>query len=202
MKGIWKYLLTLALGFGLGVFVSTYNMPEPSVTTETVTDTIYLPKVDSTGIKPIPKVVVENAKPVVITIPNVETTIPTDSVIVATSLYVGEEVLDNGTIGYEIYADNLVATNFTLTTNEKIITNTTTITKILPPRSMLFLSGGTDLGLSTFAPQAVAVGIMYNHRQKWGAGAEIRQDISGVLPINQATTVGLRFYYGLGKKKK
>jgi hypothetical protein len=198
MKPIYKYLIALALGAVLSATViQKCENRQPTTTTITQIDTVYIDRVDSTGIKPITPKVVANTKPVTLTIPNLETTLATDSVEVNTTLYKGKEVLNNGTIDYEIYADNLVATNFELTTKESVITKTITNNIVLPPLSRLYISAGIESSLGGFSPQAVSVGLMYNRRQKWGAGVELRQDFSGLLPPDKTTTVGVKVYIGL-----
>lgn len=121
-----------------------------------------------------------------------------DSVAIITRQYNGTEELDNGTIGYEIYADSLHAVKFTLETKDTVINTTTEITKILPPRNKLFLSMGVEGAVTQPAvPQAASLGLMYNIKQKWAVGVEVRQDFTGLLPSNQATTVGLKVHIGL-----
>ena len=195
-----KYLLILlaisiAIGFYFGDRVARNSYP--TTTTEIVTDTVYVTIKDSTGIKPIPVEVVDNATPVVISIPDVTTPDPTDTVEVETTKYEGQEVLENGTIDYEIYATDLVATNFKLTTEKEIVTNTITNTVVLPARSRLYAMGGTDLNFITKLPTAVEVGLMYVRRNKWGVGLTVRQDFSGLLPPEYTTSLGVKVLIGL-----
>jgi hypothetical protein len=195
-----KYLLILlaisiAIGFYFGDRVARNNFPTTS--TETVTDTVFVTIKDSTGITPIPVEVVDNATPVVIDIPDVTTPDPTDTVEVATTKYEGQESLENGTIDYEIYADNLVAFDFKLTTEKEIVTNTITNTVVLPPRSRLYAVVGTDLNFVTKLPTAAEAGLMYIRRNKWGVGVAIRHDFSGLLPPQEATTIGVKVLIGL-----
>lgn len=201
MKPIYKYLIAVAVGALLTAAV-TCSREEPSITTVTVTevDTTVTEVVDSTRIKfleeELRKAKVRKEQ-VVISVPDVTTIQPTDSVDVKTNKYVGTEELENGIVDYEIYADNLVATKFQLTTKDTVITNntTTTITKVLPPKSKLFITGGYDG--KNFTPQAVSLGLMYNIKQKWGVGVEVRQDFSGLLPPSDRTTLGVKVQIAL-----
>lgn len=199
MKPIYKYLIALALGAILSASVVTCNREEPSVVVETVTEIKIDTVVDSTKIKFLEeelKKAQAEVKTVTIKVPIVEDNGEVvDSVDVITQKYVGTEELDNGTIKYEAYADSLHAIKFELTTKDTVITNTTTITKTLPPRSKLFITGGFD-GPS-FTPQAASVGLMYNVKQKWGVGIEVRQDFSGLLPPKDRTTLGVKVHIGL-----
>ncbi len=202
MKPIYRYLIALALGAVLSAAITCSRNEEPSVTvvTKTKTDTIIKEVIDSTRIKFLEEELAKanvTAQPVIINVPDGTTIKPTDSIAIETTKYVGKEVLDNGTIDYEIYADSLRATRFKLTTEDKVITNTVTntITKVLPPKSKLFITGGFDG--KNFSPQAVSLGLMYNIKQKWGIGVEARQDFSGLLPPNDRTTLGVKVYIGL-----
>jgi len=47
-----------------------------------------------------------------------------------------------------------------------------------------------------YTPQAANVGLMYNIKQKWGVGVEVRQDFSGLLPTQNTTTLGVKVYVG------
>lgn len=193
MRSIYKYLIAIAVGAILTAAVTCSQNEEPSVTVVTETDTIIKTVIKESPIKYVDRFI--KSKPITITVPDGTTLEPTDSVTVNTTKYVGTEDLDNGTIEYEIYADSLYATKFRLTTKETIVNNTTTITKVLPPKSRLFISGGYD-GVN-FQPQAANVGLMYNIKQKWGIGVEARHDFSGLLPPQNRTTLGVKIYIGL-----
>lgn len=200
MKPIYKYLIALAVGAILTASVVTCNREEPSVTTVTVTetDTIYKTVIKESPIKYVDRW--HKPEPVIINVPDGTTIEPTDSTSVETTKYIGKEVLENGTIDYEIYADSLYATKFKLETKETIVTNntTTTVTKVLPPKNKLFLTGGLEGAVfNNFVPQAANAGLMYNIKQKWGVGVEVRQDFSGLLPPQNATTIGVKVYIGL-----
>lgn len=185
-----------AIAYFVGDTVARKGIKD-GTTTEVEVDTVYITKIDSTGIRPVQPKVIANAKPVKITIPNLNTTIATDSIEVNTTKYVGKEVLDNGTIDYEIYADNLVATNFKLTTEESVITKTITNTVVLPARSKLYGVLGTDLNIVTKLPQTAEAGLMYIRRNKWGVGITARHDFSGLVPPQNATTIGVKVLIGL-----
>lgn len=197
MKGIYKYGLIALIAFALGAFTSSKYLGnrEPEVIVEV--DTVYVEKSDSTGIVfPQDKVEVAHTSLVLpsgSTLPNGE--ILTEPVEVDTNKYTGVEKLENGTIEFEIYADNLLAYDFKLTTNEKIVTKT--VTKTLPAKSRLYLMGGADVNLVTKSPTAVELGLMYNRRQKWGVGLSIRHDFSGIIPPEYSTTLGGNIYIGL-----
>lgn len=198
MKSLGKYALIALIAFAVGALASSkwFDNREPEITVER--DTIYLPQTDTTGLQFATQDKVEVA-PVVMTLPAGFTTpegeVLTDSIEVSTQKYTGKEELDNGTIHYQIYANKLLAYEFTLDTEDRIIRET--ITKLLPSKSRLFLTGGVDMNWVNKTPQAAALGLMYNRRQKWGVGAEVRHDFSGLLPPENATTVGLRVYIGL-----
>lgn len=202
MKPIYKYLIALALGVILSALVINCNREEPSVTVVTKTDTIVKTTVDSSQIKYLQeelKKAKAEVKTVTIKVPvPAEDGEQVDSVEVTTKKYTGKEELDNGTIDYEIYADSLYAVKFDLTTKDTIINNTTTITKVLPPKSRLFITGGIEgSSNSPLVPQAASVGLMYNRKQKWGVGLELRQDFTGILPSDKSTTVGVKVHIGL-----
>jgi len=198
VKSIGKYVLVALIALAVGAFLSSKYLDnrEPSITVETVTDTIIKTVVKETPIKFVDTVYVKS-KPITINVPDNTTLEPTDSISVETKQYVGKEVLENGTIDYEIYADSIYATKFKLTTKDTVINTVTTITKVLPPKSRLYISGGLDIGIVTPTPQAASIGLMYNSRQKWGIGVEVKQDFSGLLPPTNSTTVGVRVYIGL-----
>lgn len=187
--------ILIAIGFYSGDRVARNNFPKPE--TVTIIDTVYVTIKDSTGIKPIPVEVVEESTPVVIEVPDVTTPDPTDIVEVETTKYEGQEILDNGIIDYEIYADNLVATNFKLTTEKEFITKTITNTIVLPPRSRLYAQVGTDLNFVTKLPTAAEAGLMYVRRNKWGVGVAVRHDFSGLLPSQESTSIGIKVLIGL-----
>lgn len=198
MKGIGKYVLIALIAFALGAFASSkwFDNREPKVIVER--DTVIVKEIDSTGfiIATQEKVEVANTT---ISLPS-GTTLPSGEIItepieVPTQKYTGKEEMENGTVEFEIYADNLLGYNFTLTTEKEIITET--ITKTLPSRSRLFIKGGIDLGWVDKIPQAAEIGLMYNRRQKWGIGASLRHNFSGLLPPQNATTLGVDLYIGL-----
>ncbi|WZE63609.1 hypothetical protein PANI_CDS0090 [Maribacter phage Panino] len=200
MKTIYKYGIVALIALALGAIVtSKWFAPKPETIIETVTktDTIVKIVIDSTGFSPIDSTTTES--PVAIDVPDVSTSEPTDSIKVDTKKYSGTKVLKNGTIGYDIYADSLYALDFTLETKDTTVVKetVTTVTKTLPPRSNLFISGGVESSINNFSPQAASIGLMYNRKQKWGVGVEIRQDFSGLLPPENNTTLGLRVYIGL-----
>ena len=155
-----------------------------------------------TKIDSVPYAVIDTVKvkgeTVVINVP-AENPMGTEPIFreVETTKYTGREELSNGTIEYEIYADSLRATAFKLTTKDSIITNTIEITERLPPISRLYVSGGLESSTNGFSPQAVSIGLMYNRRQKWGVGVEIRHDFSGLLPVSNQNTAGIKIFIGL-----
>ena len=190
-------MIAVAVGVFLTAAVTCNRNQKVEETTEIVRDTVVKTIVKETPIRYVDTVYVKS-KPITITVPNNATLEPNDSTTVNTTKYTGTESLDNGTIGYEIYADSLHALNFTLTTKDTVITNTITNTITLPTKSRLFITGGIEGAASNpIIPQAGSVGLMYNRRQKWGAGIEVRQDFSGLLPTANATTVGIKVYIGL-----
>ena len=155
-----------------------------------------------TKIDSVPYAVIDTVKvkgeTVIINVP-VENPMGTEPVYreVETTKYTGREELSNGTIDYEIYTDSLRATAFKLTTKDSIITNTIERTERLPPISRLYASGGLESSISGFSPQAASIGLMYNRRQKWGVGVEIRHDFSGLLPVSNQNTAGIKIFIGL-----
>lgn len=203
MRTIWKYVIVAALGIILGV-ASTLSLKKCPKITETViheTDTTITDNVDSTGVVIVTP---ENVSVVPVTIKTIHphpVTNPTGDVLetpvnVDTNKWTGKTELNNGTIDWTIYADSLYGTDFKLTTKDTVIRETTTITQQLPTRSRLFLMGGAELGINKTL-HAASVGLMYNRRQRWGAGVEVRHDLTGVLPPNLRTTVGAKVYIGL-----
>lgn len=197
MKRLGTYVIIALIALAVGAIASSKLFkPEPEIVTVTKTDTIINTQIKESPIKFVDRW--HKAEPIIINVPDGTTIEPTDSISVATTKYVGKEVLDNGTIDYEIYADSLRATKFTLTTNDTVINTVTTITKTLPSKSRLFITGGVEGALfNKGLPQAASLGLMYNRRQKWGVGVEVRQDFTGLLPPEKATTVGVRVYIGL-----
>lgn len=212
MGSLGKYVVVALIAFALGAFASSkiFDNREPVITVVTETDTTVTEHVDTTGVVAIDSTEVEVepvtiykpivGEPVVIANPN-DNEVDDPAPTIETKKYTGTEELDNGTIDYEIYADSLYAVKFDLTTKDTVVTNTTTITKTLPPLSRLYFSGGMESSSNGFSPQAASVGLMYTRRQKWGVGLEVRHDFSGLVPPNAATTVGVRVLIGLGKRK-
>lgn len=199
MKSIGKYLLIILIAFAVG-FIASNKYYDDSLISQTVVtkrDTIVKVIVDSVPFKVIDTVRVKG-ETVVINVPS-SNPMGGEPVFkeVETTKYTGKEELSNGTIDYEIYADSLYATSFKLTTKETTINNTTTITNTVPTKSRLFLMGGTDLNWENQQPQAAEIGLMYNRRQKWGVGLGVRHDLSGLLPANNRTTIGVKVYIGL-----
>lgn len=199
MNGTLKYVLIALIAFALGALASSkwFDNREPEIVVRR--DTITIIEKDTTGLQIATKDKVE-VEPVAITLPAGITTpegvVLTEPVEVETKKYTGKEVLENGTIEFEIYADKLLAYDFKLTTEKEYIRET--ITKILPAKSRLYMFGGVEGGLfNNGIPQAAEVGLMYNRRQQWGIGLSIRQDFTGLLPQNKATTLGIRVYIGL-----
>jgi hypothetical protein len=202
MKEIYKYLIAMAVGAILTAFV-TYTLEgnlkrDNDLISEKVRTVIkVVTKIDS-----VPYAVIDTVKvkgeTVIINVP-VENPMGTEPVYreVETTKYTGREELSNGTIDYEIYTDSLRATAFKLTTKDSIITNTIERTERLPPISRLYASGGLESSISGFSPQAASIGLMYNRRQKWGVGVEIRHDFSGLLPVSNQNTVGVKVLIGL-----
>ena len=190
----------MAVGVILTAFVA-YNLKgdrDNDIISEKVRTVIkVVTKIDS-----VPYAVIDTVKvkgeTVIINVP-AENPMGTEPVFreVETTKYTGREELSNGTIDYEIYADSLRATAFKLTTKDSIITKTIKITERLPPISRLYASGGLESSINRFSPQAASIGLMYNRRQKWGAGVELRHDFSGLIPKEQATTIGMRVFIGL-----
>ena len=196
MRPIYKYLIALAVGAILTATVTCNRNEEPSVVTVVETDTIIKTVIKESPIRYVDRYI--KSKPVTITVPDQTTPEPKDSTVVVTTKYEGKEDLENGTIYYEIYADSLYATKFRLTTKDKIVNNTITITKTLPPKSKLFLIGGYEGAVGDgLSAQAISAGLMYNIRQKWGIGLEVRQDFSGFMPPQHSTTLGVKVYIGL-----
>lgn len=196
MNRIGTYVVIALIAFALGAFASSKFWPgsEPGVTVKY--DTIVRTRVDS-----VPFNLLDSAKvkiqPVTIVVPNnvISTTVLVDSVEVRTNKYEGTEELSNGTIDWTVYADKLYATEFKLTTKDTTIIKH--VTETLPARSRLYFMGGLDMDWVTKAPAGAELGLMYNRRQKWGVGVSIRQDLSGLLPSNLATTAGFKIYVGL-----
>jgi len=202
MKSLGRYALVALIALAVGAFASSkWFTPEPEITTVTViqTDTVYKTIIDTTGIVPIAP---STGELVTIELPDVSTPEPNDTIKVDTRQYVGTQTLENGTIDYTIFADSLYAVDFKLTTQDKIVTNniTTTITKVLPPKSMLFVGGGVDLS-TLGTPMQASLGIMYNRRNKWIGGVSINKDLTGFQPATQTFSVGVRFYIPLFNKK-
>lgn len=193
MKRIVTYVVIALIAFAVGAFASSkWFTPEPRVITKTETVVQVVTKINSVPYAVIDTVRVKS-KPVVITIPSS----PTSVREVETTKYTGQEVLNNGTIDYTIYADSLRATAFKLTTRDSIVTHTIENTVILPPISRLYLSGGVNSSTSGFNVNSASAGLMYNRRQKWGVGISVTKDLSGLLPSNQQTSIGARVYIGL-----
>lgn len=190
------YIIIVIVIFFIGLFSSKVIF-DKNVITETITvtktDTVFKTIVDSTGFDTI------IPKPVYVTINSPDP--KKDSIV--TKKYVGTKELENGTIDYEIFADSLYATDFKLTTKEKIITNTitNTITKTFPSKSMLFLGGGADVGLGDGLPQEISLGLMYNRRNKWAISATINKDLSNILPDDKSYSVGVSLFLPLFNKK-
>lgn len=202
MKSLGKYIIVALIALVVGAIISSkWFQPDAIIETVTVvrTDTIIKTVIDTTGIKPINP---EIGQPVVIELPDVSTPDPDDTIKVETQKYTGIEVLSNGTITYEIFADSLYAVDFKLSTQDKIITNniTTTITKIIPPSSMLFVGGGLDFAFTGIPVQA-NVGLMYNRRNKWAASVLLNKDLTGLMPATQTYSVGLKIWIPLFKNK-
>ena len=199
MKRIGVYVVIALIAFAVGAFASSkWFTPEPKVITKTKTVIEVVTKVDSVPFKVIDTMFVKS-EPVVIRIPsNVPIYLDTISFRdVSTTKYTGQEVMNNGTIDYTIWADSLRATSFNLTTRDSIVTTTIDNTVILPQISRLYLSGGINSTTSGFNVNSASAGLMYNRRQKWGVGLEVTQDLSGLLPTNQQTSIGARVYIGL-----
>jgi hypothetical protein len=198
MKTLGKYVVVALIAFAIGAFATSKWLDSREVDLVVDYDTVYIDKIDSTGFTPVEQSKV-NVAPVVMTLPEGFTTptgeVLTDSIPVETNKYTGTQVLENGTIDYEIYADRLLAYDFKLTTEDKVVTRT--ITKTLPSKSRLYFGGGLDFDWVTKRPQGGELGLMYNRRQKWQVGVAVRQDFSGLLPSNMSTTFGVKFYIGL-----
>jgi len=201
MKSILKTIGIPLLLIAVGVVISIwFSKPSGVVSSEIITkrDTIYVYVTDSVPYAIIDTVRVKS-EPVVIRIPS-NTPIYLDTISfrdVPTTRYTGQEVLSNGTIDYTIYADSLQATAFKLTTKDKTITNTITEKITLPPISRLYLSGGLNSTVNDININSASIGLMYNRRQKWGVGLELTQDLTGLLPASQQTSIGSRVYIGL-----
>lgn len=193
MKRIGTYVVVALIALAVGVYATSrhYENREPEVVIQH--DTVPKIEVDSVPfkvydtIKSPPEVVYLDVPD---TNPMGEST--GDTIQVETKKYTGVENLSNGTIYWTAYADNLFGTEFKLETEKEYIT--TTITKTLPPSPAFFAGGGFNYngGLSV-----VEVGIMYNHKQKWQAGVVVNHDLTGLLPSNARTSVGLRAYFKL-----
>jgi hypothetical protein len=198
MKGIGKYVVVALIVLVVGAFLSSkfFDNREPEIKIER--DTISVPEIDSTRVKfleeELKKAKAKKEKVTIkVPVPVVQhDTVYTDSSTVVTTKYTGSEVLNNGTINYEIYADSLHAYNFTLETENQIIKET--ITKTLPPKSALFLGGGVNINDGI---QSAEIGLMYNRRQKWQVGVVVNQDLSGLLSSGKQTSVGVRAYIKL-----
>jgi hypothetical protein len=194
MKRIGTYAIIALVAIALGAFLAfkIRDKREPEIIIKR--DTITIVEIDSTPIIIIDTVKIKS-KPVVIKVPEIyrDTVVVRDSI--ETTMYTGIDSLSNGIVDWTIYADNLQARQFKLTTEKEYVTET--ITKILPPKSRLYLSTGLDANLKTKIPQAAELGLMYNRRQKWGAGAVIRHDFSGSYEPNAGSTFGLRVFIGI-----
>jgi hypothetical protein len=198
MKKIITYVVIALIAFAIGAFASSkWFKPKPEVITKETVVVKVETRVDS-----IPYTVIDTSKvkikTVIVNVPS-ENPMGSEPVYreVKTIKYKGKEELNNGTIDYEIYADNLLGTKFKLTTKESTTTKTIETETILPAKSRIYISGGLDANYQTKYPTAASVGFMYNRRQKWGVGLDLRQDFSGLIPKEQSTTVGLKVYIGL-----
>lgn len=193
MKGLLKYVVIALIAAAIGAFATSkwLDNRKPKVVIEY--DTVIERKIDSVPfkvydtIKSPPEIVYFDIPD---TNPMGEST--GDTTRVETKKYTGTETLSNGTINWTVYADKLFATEFTLETQERIITKT--ITETLPPASALFLGGGLDYNNGLGAAE---VGLMYNRRQKWQAGIVINHDLTGLLPQEYRTSIGVRAYIKL-----
>lgn len=194
MKRLGTYAIVALVAMGLGFFLSSKikddREPEVVIKRDTVTVTV----VDSIPFKLTDTVRIKS-EPVVITIPKIIHDTTVIKTVVETKRYAGIDTLTNGVIDWEIYADSLYARSFKLTTEKEYITET--ITKILPPKSRLYLSTGIDANFKTKKPQAAEIGIMYNRRQRWGAGLIVRQDFTKQIGSDYNTTLGIRVQIGI-----
>lgn len=198
MNNLGKYVMVALAALVVGAFLSSkwFDKREPEVKVER--DTIIVRTQDSTKVKYLEeelKKAKASKEKVTIRVPVTiveKDTVYTDSSTVVTTKYTGTEKLNNGVIKYEIYADSLHAYNFTLETEKEYIKET--ITKTLPPKSALFIGGGVNYNSGI---QSAEIGLMYNRRQKYQVGVVVSQDLSGLLPNNQRTSVGLRAYIKL-----
>ena len=195
MNTLGKYIVVALIGILVGAIASSKLFkPKPVIETVVVVDTIVKTVVDSIPFTIIDTIKVKS-KPVVITIPSDNPSVP--PVLKETTKYTGKEELSNGTIDYEIYADSLYATKFKLTVEEKTIYKNITNTVTLPTKSRLYLGGGVDMDMVNNIPQEASVGLMYNRRQKWAISATINTDLTGLLPPENATSFGVKLWFGL-----
>lgn len=198
MQRIGTYILVALIALAIGAFASSkWFTTKPEVVIKTEYDTIIEEKVDSTKIKYLEELLAEKSlkvETVTVKIPVPVTEEESDSTFVTTKRYKGVANLDNGTIKYEIYADSLHGVKFTLATQDTVINTTKTITKLLPSKSALFIGGGVDYNGSI---SSVEAGLMYNRKQKWQAGIVVNHDLTGLLPSQARTSVGVRAYFKL-----
>lgn len=201
MKQIGTYLIIALIALAVGAFISSkwFDNREPEIITKTKTEIVVKTKIDSIRIKFLEKELEKEknnikVETVILDLPDKKPMGEPVTRQVETQRYTGSDSLSNGTIDYTIYADSLRAVKFKLTTKDSIITKTIETTKILPAKSRLYLSGGLDVHPT---PTAVSIGLMYNRRQKWGVGVEMRQDFSRLLPVENQTTFGVRVFIGL-----
>jgi len=197
-KAKYYILGGVLLGFLFGTLLKCNDTKVETITkikTETIVKTVR----DTTELRIVDTVLVKPEK-VIIRVPvKVKDTtgvVVVDSIPVQTNKYTGSEELENGTIDYEIFADNLVATKFLLTTQDstKIITKET-LKKIHASR--LFLTGGANYGISTKNIEGASLGLTYIRRNEWGIGIYAEQNFNNLLPNNQKTSVGVRLFIGL-----
>lgn len=204
-------VIIAVLAFVVGLIVSYFIFKPGDIEETTTTDTkiTVTEKKDSTGLQFIDTTKV-SVDPVVIKIPVKKEFILSgepedsvelvesqpDSVEVQTSKYQGKEELSNGTIDWTIYADNLYATEFDLTTKDSLIERTTTITRTIQ-RSRLYVGGGVDLNMVNKYPERASIGLMYNRKQKWAIDLTISKDFTGLLPPGADTYMGARLWIGL-----
>lgn len=214
MKKIYPYLIVLVISAFLGAFGTWRYIDkfyEDKI--EIVRDTVIQVRVDSipftvldtvkTKTKPVKIVYRKQSehdtvppKPdeFIIILPDSIPSFETDTI--KSTKYYGTETLTNGIIDYEIVADKLIGYKFWLTTKDTTFNNTTTITKMLPPRPSFYLGGGPNFTMQG-SIQSVSLDLLFKPTNKLIIGLESSYDTSGLLPSNNNFTLGAKVYFKL-----
>tara|TARA_B100001167_G_C16772973_1_gene308684 strand:- start:1713 stop:2306 length:594 start_codon:yes stop_codon:yes gene_type:complete len=194
MQKYYKYIGVFIIGFIVS-FILFKSCSEETTNTVTEERVVIRTVKDSTALKPIDTVFVTQ-KPVKIVVEKeVVKEVPiyiTDSTAITTTKYVGQDTLTNGLVDYEIYADNLYATKFKLTTKDSTVYVTEKTTKKTIKSGLLY-GGGIRLSGNGSAFRGANLGLQYNHKQKWAI--DLSADYDAFVPQGESKLgVGLRLW--------